>query len=155
MFPIKPLLLWPFLCLSTLLYAQVHYILSITDSVTSRLRVTIEPDTPLATPVSFVMARSVPGNYGIVKYDMFVENLVATGTDGKVRPLIKSSYGAPRWRWTTADYYILADAQTFIGPAFRVKEFRGLVPLYVADYTEGGEEYLDDYGWQETTSMAI
>jgi predicted metalloprotease with PDZ domain len=240
MFHVKLLLLLAALCLGELLHAQVRYSIIATDSVAGRLRITVEPDTPILTPVSFVMPRSIPGNYGIVKYDMFVENLVATGADGKPRPMIKSSYGAPRWRcddsnviitrisyevnlqkmddnihaasdkslarkgftgllnysvlgwidgqdhrpvtctiltfpqWPifstltpnvdpprrrlevqATDYYTLADAQTFIGPRFRVKEFKGLVPLYVVDFTEDGEEYLDDYGWQETTSMSI
>jgi predicted metalloprotease with PDZ domain len=236
----KPLLLLHLLFMGIVLHAQVHYTLSYKDSSSRRIAVSIEPDTPLTTPVSFVMPRSVPGNYGIVKYDAFVEGLVAICTDGKSRPFIKSSAGAPRWRLTdsnvivksidyavnlqkmdesihaasdksitrkdfagllnysvlgwvddldrqpvrftvtsfpswpifstlvpsvdpakgrlelsAADYYSLADAQTFIGPAFRVKEYKGLVPLYVADYTEVGQEFLDDYGWQETTSMSI
>lgn len=237
---IKPLLILPWLFLANLLPAQVHYTLSSTDSVTGKLRISIEPATPLATPISFVMPRSVPGNYGVVKYDLLVENLQATAEDGSRHPFIKSDFGAPRWQcadsnlrvksisyeislqkmdanlhaasdksifrrgfagllnysvlgwiegldrqpvacsistfssWPifstlapaadpakgrlelhAADYYALADAQTFIGPAFRVKEYKALVPLFVADYTEGGEELLDDYGWQEATSMAV
>jgi predicted metalloprotease with PDZ domain len=237
---IKPLLILLWLCLAASLPAQVHYALTYTDSSTGKIRVSIVPDTALTAPVSFVMPRSVPGDYAIVKYDDFIENLQAIGLDGKPRPFVKSSFGAPRWQcgdsglqvvaikyevnlqkmdgdlhaasdksiyrrgfagllnysvlgWidgldrrpvtctiTTfpswpifsslapaadpakgrlelhaADYYSLADAQTFIGPTFRVKQYKALVPLFVADYTEGGEEYLDDYGWQEATSMAI
>jgi predicted metalloprotease with PDZ domain len=239
--PLKlPLLTLSLLCLTILLHAQVRYTITYTDSVNGRLGVSIEPDTALLSPVSFVMPRSVPGNYGIVKYDQFVEHLQAVCVDGKTRPFVKSSYGAPRWRFDdsgmrvtavtyevslqkmderihsasdksicrqgfvgllnysvlgwieglerrrvdcmissfpswpifsslapavnparerlgirAADYYTLADAQTYLGPAFNVKEYKALVPLFVADYTEGGEEYMDDYGWQETTSMAI
>jgi len=55
----------------------------------------------------------------------------------------------------TSDYYTLADAQTFIGPRFRVKEYKALVPLFVADFSETKEADLDNYGWMETRSMEI
>ena len=55
----------------------------------------------------------------------------------------------------TADYYTLADAQTYLGPRFRVKAYAAPVPLFVVDYTEGATGYLDDYGWEETRSMEI
>lgn len=55
----------------------------------------------------------------------------------------------------TKNYYELADGQTFIGPKFRVKEFKGIVPLFVACYCETEDEYLDDYGLQGTESMRI
>src|SRR5262249_48078653 len=48
-----------------------------------------------------------------------------------------------------------ADGQTFIGPAFRVKEYKAAVPLFIAAYSQGSQEYLDDYAWQEATSMEI
>jgi predicted metalloprotease with PDZ domain len=53
------------------------------------------------------------------------------------------------------DYYELADAQLFLGPAFRVKTYAADVPLYVVAYLEGGEEYLEDYAWQEIRSLGI
>jgi predicted metalloprotease with PDZ domain len=55
----------------------------------------------------------------------------------------------------TSDYYTLADAQTFIGPRFRVKEYKALVPLFIADYSETKQAELDNYGWMETRSMEI
>lgn len=220
--------------------AQITYRLSYTDSSTGLLEISIEPDTPLAGSLSFIMPRSVPGSYGVVKYDRFVQQPEALTGDGRTLTLTKNSLGAPRWtcsdsnirikriRYTVdlkkmdlelhaaadksisrpgfvgllnysvmgwiegydrkpvryivetlpswpvfstlaptadppkerlaldaADYYTLADAQTFIGPAFRVKEYKALVPLFVADYTETGPEELDGYGWQEAKSMEI
>jgi predicted metalloprotease with PDZ domain len=220
--------------------AQVHYTLTYTDSVGGKMHVKIDLDSAIPTPVTFIMPRSVPGNYGVTKYDLFVGHLQANGQDGTSRPFIKSSYGAPRWRcgdtsyWVksvsydidlhkmedqlhaasdksilrhgfagvlnysvlgwiegydrrpvrctintydgwpvfstlapaadppkgrlainTPDYYTLADGQTFIGPAFRVKAYKALVPLYVASYTEGPDEILDGYGWQETKCLGI
>jgi predicted metalloprotease with PDZ domain len=60
-----------------------------------------------------------------------------------------------RLKFNTADYYSLADGQIFIGNRFRVKKFEGLVPLFVASYSETNDEYLDDYGLQGTMSMGI
>lgn len=58
-------------------------------------------------------------------------------------------------KFNTDNYYTLADGQTFIGPRFQVKEFKGLVPLFVASYCQTADEYLDDYGEQEMISMGI
>lgn len=56
----------------------------------------------------------------------------------------------------TADsYYAFADAQTFMGPQMRVKEFAGPVPLFIASYCQTTNEYLDDYAKQEIISMGI
>jgi len=55
----------------------------------------------------------------------------------------------------TKNYYELADGQTFIGTAFRVKEFKGIVPVFIASYCETEDEFLDDYGLQGTESMRI
>jgi predicted metalloprotease with PDZ domain len=54
-----------------------------------------------------------------------------------------------------SDYYTLADAQTFLGPRFRVKEYKALVPLFIADFSETREADLDNYAWMETHSMEI
>jgi hypothetical protein len=86
MYYIKPLMIPSLLCLAILVHAQVRYTLSFTDSVAGRLRISIEPATPLATPISFVMPRSAPGDYSIVKYDLLVENLQATAEDGSQHP---------------------------------------------------------------------
>lgn len=228
-------------CVATLsLHAQLHYTLTYTDSSAESVRITIKPAAALPTPVVFIMPRSVPGNYGVTKYDAFVEELTANGIDGSKTAFIKNSYGAPRWEcrdsnirvrsisyvinlkkmdeqlhaasdksiirpgfagllnysvfgwienhagdavtctirsfaswpifstlcpsgtpargmleFTATDYYTLADAQTYLGPSFRVREYPALVPLFVADYTEGAMGYMDDYAWEETTSMKI
>jgi len=56
----------------------------------------------------------------------------------------------------TADHYAsLADGQVFMGQRFKVKEFKGLVPLFVAAYCQTRAEYLDDYGWQGISSLNI
>ncbi|MCX6324399.1 MAG: hypothetical protein NTZ41_09370 [Sphingobacteriales bacterium] len=53
------------------------------------------------------------------------------------------------------NYYELADGQLFIGTQLHVKEFKGLVPLFIASYCQTGDEYLDDYGKQGTMSLEI
>jgi len=58
-------------------------------------------------------------------------------------------------KFATGNYYALADGQIFIGPRIRVKEFKGIVPLFVASYSETEDEYLDDYGLQGIESMEI
>jgi predicted metalloprotease with PDZ domain len=220
--------------------AQVHYTLSYLDSTGGRVQVSIQPDKPLTKSIVFIMPRSVPGNYGVTKYDGFIKNILAEGSDGTTRPLVKDEEGAPRWalndsdfvvkrltyevdikkmeaqlhaasdksvlrpgfagllnysvfgwidgydrrpvrciihtysswpvfstiapsaspakadlEFETTDYYALADAQTFIGPRFRVREYKALVPLYIADFSEAGAADLDNYAWMETHSMEI
>jgi predicted metalloprotease with PDZ domain len=221
-------------------YAQVHYILSYFDSTQGKARISIEPDKPLKGPVVLIMPRSVPGNYGVTKYDLFLDQPRAENASGGYILLTKDDDGAPRWsvndsgfiakrityevdlkkmddqlhaasdkslvrpgfacllnysvfgwiegydrqpvkcsirtysswpvfstiapsaspakgnlEFETADYYTLADAQTFLGPRFRVKEYKALVPLFVADYSETTQADLDNYGWMETQSLAI
>jgi predicted metalloprotease with PDZ domain len=58
-------------------------------------------------------------------------------------------------KFETKNYYELADGQTFIGTGFRVKEFKGIVPLFVASYCQTEDEWLDDYGLQGVESMRI
>jgi predicted metalloprotease with PDZ domain len=57
--------------------------------------------------------------------------------------------------FSTTDFYALADGQLFLGDRFHVKEFKGIVPLFVASYCETADEYLDDYGKQELIAMGI
>ena len=57
--------------------------------------------------------------------------------------------------FNTENYFSLADGQLFLGDAFRVKEFKGIVPLFVASYCQSGDEWLDDYGQQGISSMGI
>ncbi len=54
-----------------------------------------------------------------------------------------------------SDYYQLADGQTMMGPAFQVKRFNGLVPLFVSSYADEGKEYLEDVGWWGLKSFEI
>lgn len=58
-------------------------------------------------------------------------------------------------KFSTTNYYELADGQLFMGPAFHVKEFKGLVPLFIASYSQGSEEWLDDYGSQGIISLGV
>jgi predicted metalloprotease with PDZ domain len=55
----------------------------------------------------------------------------------------------------TESYHTLADGQIFMGTHFRVKEFKGLTPLFVASYCQTENEWLDDYGLQGMMSMNI
>lgn len=55
----------------------------------------------------------------------------------------------------TDNYYTLADGQLFMGPQFRVKAFKGVVPLFIVSYCQTGNEYLDDYGKQGIMSLNI
>jgi predicted metalloprotease with PDZ domain len=236
----------PFLTLALTLLAalvspaQVRYTLSYLDSTSGKVQISIQPDMPLTKSIVFIMPRSVPGNYGVTKYDGFIRNVLAENSAGATRPLMKDEDGAPRWslndsgfivnrltyevdikkmeaqlhaasdksllrpgfagllnysvfgwidgydrrpvrcsihtfsswpifstitpnasptsgnlEFETSDYYTLADAQTFIGPRFRVKEYKALVPLFIADYSETKEADLDNYAWMETHSMEI
>lgn len=86
--------------------AQVHYTLTYTDSVGGKMHVKIDLDTAIPTPVTFIMPRSVPGNYSVTKYDDFIEHLQANGKDGTSRPFIKNSYGAPRWQCGDTPYRV-------------------------------------------------
>ena len=54
-----------------------------------------------------------------------------------------------------SSYYQLADGQTLMGPMLRVKQYKGLVPVFIADYSEGAPDYLDDIGWEAVTSLSI
>ena len=55
----------------------------------------------------------------------------------------------------TANYYELADGQTFLGTRFQVKEYKGLVPFFVVSFSQLGDEFLDDYGKQGVKSLEI
>jgi predicted metalloprotease with PDZ domain len=57
--------------------------------------------------------------------------------------------------FNTDNYYTLADGQIFMGPQFRVKKYKALVPLFVVSYCQAADEYLDDYAEQEIISMGI
>jgi len=69
------------------------------------------------------------------------------------KPSAKPTKG--EFSFQAADYYTMADGQIFIGPKFQVKEYKGVVPLFVASYSQQGDEYLDDYGMQGVRSLEI
>jgi predicted metalloprotease with PDZ domain len=57
--------------------------------------------------------------------------------------------------FNTHNYYTLADGQLFMGSKLRLKEYKGMVPLFVASYCETSDEYLDDYGKQGMMSIEM
>ena len=229
----------PFLLSPIFVISQLNYHLAYKDSSSALIKISIQPSAPLTAPFSFVMPRSVPGNYDISIYDRFIENIKTISVDGKTNAMTKDINDAPRWycndtgrqilrieyevnldkmerrltagdasiirpgfvgilnysvlgwidgteqqpviftaetfsNWfifatnqpasspakgafsfKTANYYALADGQLFIGTKFRIKEFKGIVPLFIASYCQTGDEYLDDYGTQGIISMEI
>ncbi|HXD78805.1 MAG TPA: hypothetical protein VN616_13400 [Puia sp.] len=60
-----------------------------------------------------------------------------------------------RLAFAAADYYALADAQTYLGPRFRVIEYPALVPLFIADFSEASQPDLDNFGWMESQGLRI
>ncbi|MGB4771695.1 MAG: hypothetical protein WBP58_09555 [Chitinophagaceae bacterium] len=221
------------------LHAQVNYLIEYKDSTASIIHVTITLPKPVKASAAFIMPRSVPGAYSVIKYDDFVDHIGALNSSGELVKMHKDDNGAPRWyvidtnknitairyvvdldkmehqlecadasivrprfvgvlnysilgwlegtdrqpvkctvrgvnQWpifttqqpsipkgadsisfNVADYYTLADGQLFIGPGLRVKKYEGLVPLYIASYSQTGDEYLDDYGKQGMMSLEI
>jgi len=219
--------------------AQLNYTLTYKDSSSSSIKISIEPSTPLTAPVSFIMPRSIPGNYGVAAYDNFIRNINVVNSRGEHFPMIKNENDAPRWLYAdsgkqvsrieyevnldkmerktspadasiirsgfagilnysvfgwiegtekqnvqcnvntfenwpvfstnqpstqmvkgsikinTENYNALADGQIFMGTQFRVKEFKGITPLFIASYCQAGDEWLDDYGLQGMISMGI
>jgi predicted metalloprotease with PDZ domain len=117
------------------------------------------------TPGDASVAR--PGFVGILNYSLFgwidgtekepVQCTMETFEQWPIFTTIQPSASMTKGKlkFTTENYYTLADGQTFIGPRTRVKEFKGIVPLFVASYCETGDEYLDDYGIQGTKSTEI
>ena len=69
------------------------------------------------------------------------------------QPVLSPAKGT--FGFETASYYTLADGQIFMGTGFRIKEFKGIVPLFIVSYCQTGDEYLDDYGTQGISSMEI
>jgi len=218
---------------------QVSYSITYNDSSSSKVKITIRPTKLKRGPITFIMPRSVPGAYSILRYDSFIEGLSAIDNAGETLSIHKDSNGAPRWYCTDTakvitqltyeidlrkmesqldptdasiirrgfagllnysifgwiegteqqpvqctvhtfdqwpvftstqptmqmakgtltfnveNYYTLADGQLFMGPQFQVKEFKGLVPLFIASYCETGHEYLEDYGKQGIMSLEI
>src|SRR5258705_7467182 len=67
------------------------------------------------------------------------------------QPAISPAKGTLSFKAT--NYYTLADGQLFLGTNFRINEFKGIVPLFIASYCQTGDEYLVDYGKQGMISM--
>ena len=96
-----------------LIHAQVHYSLVYSDSLKGKVLVEIKLTKALPVPVDFVMPRYIPGTYSITKYDLFIENLKAYGTNGEPYSFEKSEDNAPRWTCSAKDksitYITLSD----------------------------------------------
>ena len=219
--------------------AQISYSVTYMDSLSSRIKISIQLAKERRAPVSFVIPRSIPGAYSIIKYDGFIEQLYAISAKGEKFAMTKDGNDAPRWYYADTgksiigieyemnlkkmegrlapseasiirpgfagilnysifgwidgteqesvqctvktfdqwpvfttnqptlsvskgaltfkadNYYTLADGQIFMGTRLRVKEFKGIVPLFIASYCQTGDEYLDDYGKQGTMSLEI
>ncbi|MBS1793229.1 MAG: hypothetical protein JSS81_05215 [Acidobacteria bacterium] len=235
----RRLLIFIIFVLTQSLAAQVNYSLTYGEDSRSVAKISVELPAPASGAASFVMPRSIPGEYSISSYDAFVENIAAVTASGERIALTKNEFDAPRWQavdnvkpiirieyevdlrkmerkmppgsasaardgfagilnysifgWVegtenqpvhcrvktskdwpvfstnrpaaaarkgefgfdTENYYELADGQIFLGPRFRVKEFKGPVPLFVASFCEPGDEFLDDYGKQGVRSLEI
>ena len=122
-----------------------------------------EMESRIAAPSDASVIRS--GFVGLLNYSVFgwIEGLDGTPLsctfssfpDWPIFSTLKPSAQPGRGSFTleAADYHELADAQTFMGPAFQVREFPAERPLFIVSYAEGAKEYLDDYAWQEQWAM--
>lgn len=108
-----------------------------------------------------------PGFAGILNYSAFgwidgkeketVQCTVETFEDWPIFTTLQPAASMKKGslKFSAENYYTLADGQIFIGPKTRVREFKGIVPLFVASYSETENEFLDDYGLQGIESMKI
>jgi predicted metalloprotease with PDZ domain len=219
--------------------AQVNYSIEYKDSLSSRVKIFIQPVQKIKSSAVFIMPRSVPGAYSMLTYDKFIEEISAISSTGEKLVMRKDRSDAPRWTCTdtgkiisqivyevdlrkmesrlssadasiirpgfagllnysifgwiegtedqpvhcsvrcinqwqifstneptqqmatgtfnfnTENYFTLADGQLFMGTQLRVKEFKGLVPLFIVSYCQTSDEYLDDYGKQGMMSLEI
>ena len=123
----------------------------------------MEKEEPSSTDASVIR----PGYAGLLNYSIFgfiqgheTEPLtfkVSTFSDWPVFSTI-SPQAIPTkgsCQVSCGSYYQLADGQTLMGPMFRVKQYKGLVPVFATDYSEGSPDYLDDIGWEAVTSLSI
>jgi len=134
--------------------ASVHYVVDIDR---------MEKEEPTITDASIIRT----GYAGLLNYSIFgfVEGHETEQLTCKISTLLTwpiFSTIAPKaipdkgnYKFTCSSYYQLADGQTLLGPMLRVKQFKGLVPVYIADYSEGEQDYLDDIGWEAVTSLSI
>jgi predicted metalloprotease with PDZ domain len=56
---------------------------------------------------------------------------------------------------TCKNYYELADGQTMVGPGMKIREYKGMRPIFVAAYCETNEEYIDNYGTEAVACMEL
>src|SRR6187402_2718926 len=88
-----------FLLFPISVFSQLDYHLFYKDSSSSLVKISIQPTTSLAAPLSFIMPRSVPGGHDVFIYDKFIQNINVITTDGKVYAMTKDINDAPRWNY--------------------------------------------------------
>lgn len=132
-------------------FGQLKYTITYKDSSSSVLNVSIEPSSPVQTPVSFIMPRSIPGTYAFNSYDRFVKNVYVTIAGEPRKILLGKDEDAPRWELTDKgkqvsriEYEVDLDKmeRTF-APAdacFRRSGFVGLLNYAVLGWIEGTEK---------------
>src|ERR1043166_6235525 len=95
-----------------------------------------------------------PGFAGILNYSIFgwidgmeeqaIQCSIETFSNWPVLTTLapSASIQTGSLKFNADNYYTFADAQTFMGPRMRVKEFAGPVPLFIASYCQTANEYL-------------
>jgi predicted metalloprotease with PDZ domain len=123
----------------------------------------MEKEEPTSTDASVIR----PGYAGLLNYSIFgfvqgfeTQPLILKISTFDSWPIFSTI--APKadpqkgsYEFNCSSYYQLADGQTLMGPALRLKQYKGLVPIFIADYSEGNPDYLDDIGWEAVTSLSI
>jgi predicted metalloprotease with PDZ domain len=144
------------LFISTRLHSQLQYIITYKDSTKPVIVVQIKPSQPITSPVSFVMPRSVPGSYSILKYDLFIEHLQGADISGKKVAFVKNLNDAPRWsiadtgiQFTEISYEVNPDKMErrlfSSGDASIIRKgFAGLLNYSIVGFIDGTE-------WQPVT----
>ena len=108
-----------------------------------------------------------PGFAGILNYSVFgwingtehqpvtcsIETFSGWPVYSTIAPKEKPDSGS--YQFSCADYFQLADGQTYLGPSFHVKKFEAPVPLFVVSYSEKAKEYIDELGLRGIMSMNI
>ena len=93
--------------LSVIASAQLKYTLEYKDSTSSVVKISIETTSPLATPVNFIMPRSIPGHYSVSFYDHFIRNIYAINNRGEKMNMRKNGNDAPRWMYADSGKQII------------------------------------------------
>lgn len=81
----------------TSISAQINYSVEYKDSLSSKVKITISLAKPVKGTVVFIMPRSVPGAYSMIRYDSFIEGITAISSTGKNITMEKDETDAPRW----------------------------------------------------------